>query len=113
MAEPQTEEESIGELLGRLVEDGKGFARAELGYYRTLATGKLRAAGLGLGLGVAALVLAGSAVTALLVGLILALATLVGPGWSTAIVIVGALALAGLLGWLAYRRLSTIFGSQP
>lgn len=113
MAEPQIEEEGIGELLGRLVEDGKGFARAEIGYYRALAIATLRAAGLGIGLGVAAVVLAGSAVTALLVGLILALATLIGPGWATLAVVVATLALAGLLGWLGYRRIGSAFGGKP
>ena len=60
----------------------------------------------GLILGIAALVIALSTVTALLVGLILTLATLVGPGFATLIVLVGALAIAGLLGWLAYRHIA-------
>jgi hypothetical protein len=107
-----TEEEGVGELLTRLVEDGKGFARAELGYYRVLVTSKLREAGAGIGLAAAALVLACSALTALLVGLVLSLATLVGPGWATAIVVVAALAIAGLLGWLGYRHLTRVFGGK-
>lgn len=111
MAEPETE--SIGELIGRLVEDSKRYAHAEIGYYRTLAASKLGEAKHGLILGVAALVIALCAVTALLVGLILALATLVGPGWATLIVIVGALALSALLGWLAYKSIQRLFGSKP
>ncbi len=111
MAEPETEE-SIGALIGRLVEDGKGYARAEIGYYRTLAVSKLGEARSGVILGVAALVIALCAVTALLVGLILSLATLVGPGWATLIVIVAALALSALLGWLAYKRFQRMFGSK-
>lgn len=113
MVEPEAQEESIGELLGRLVEDGKGFARAELSYYRTLGTGKLAEAKAPAIFGAAALVIALSAVTALLVGLILTLATLVGPGLATLIVILATLALAGLLGWLAYQRVSRMFGSKP
>lgn len=113
MAEPEAQEESIGALVGRLVEDGKGYARAEIGYYRALAASKLGEARAGLILGTAALVIALCAVTALLVGLILALSTLVGPGFATLIVIVGALVLAALLGWLAYRHISRLFGSAP
>ncbi len=113
MDAPETQEESIGALIGRLVEDGKGFARAEIGYYRTLATSKLGEAKGGLIFGAAALVIALSAVTALLVGLILSLATLVGPGLATLIVILTALALSGLLGWLAYKRILRLFGSEP
>lgn len=108
MGEP--EEESIGELIGRLVEDGKGVARAEIDYYRALAATKVGEARAGLILGIAALVIALCSVTALLVGLILSLAPLVGPGLATLIVIVVALALASLLGWLAYRHLARLFG---
>jgi hypothetical protein len=113
VAEPEQQEESIGALIGRLVEDGKGYARAEIGYYRTLAISKLGEAKAGLIFGVTALVIALCTVTALLVGLILSLAPLVGPGFATLIVILGALALAGLLGWLAYRQISRLFGSKP
>jgi len=111
--EPDTQEESIGVLIGRLVEDGKSYAQAEIGYYRTLAASKLAEARLGLIFGVAALVIALCSVTALLVGLILSLAGFVGPGWATLIVILVALALASLLGWLAYRRIQRLFGNKP
>jgi hypothetical protein len=112
VAEPNTQEEGIGELLTRLAEDGKGFARAEIAYYRTLATSKLAEAQTGLILGVTALVIALSALTALLVGLILTLETLVGPGLATLIVILAALAVAGLLGWLAYRHFRRMFEAK-
>jgi hypothetical protein len=48
----------------------------------------------------------------LLVGLILSLMPLIGPALATLIVIVVALALAGLLGWLAYRQMARLFGSD-
>jgi len=105
-------EESIGELIGRLVEDGKGVARAEIGYYRTLLASKLGEAKAGLILGTVALVIALCSVTALLVGLILSLTPLVGPWLATLVVIVLALALAALLGWLAYRHFQRMFGSK-
>ena len=112
MQEPQIQEESIGELLGRLVEDGKGYARAEIGYYRTLVTSKLGDAKAGVAMGAVALVLVLSAIGALLVGLILTLETLVGPGFATLIVIGVTLVLAGLLGWLAYRHIARVFGAS-
>jgi hypothetical protein len=111
VAEPD-KQESVGALLSRLVEDGKSFARAEIGYYRTLAIAKLGEATGGLVLGMVALVLLLSAVTALLVGLILTLATLVGPGFATLIVILATLLVAGLLGWLAYRHMLRVFGGK-
>ncbi|TGX56106.1 phage holin family protein [Sphingomonas gei] len=111
MAEPETE--SIGALIGRLVEDGKGYAHAEIGYYRTLALSKLGEAKSGIVLGLVALVIALCTVTALLVGLIFSLATLVGPGWATLIVILAALALSALLGWMAYKRFQRMLGSKP
>ena len=110
MDEPGTQDEGIGALLGRLVEDGKGYARAEIAYYRALAADKLAEARAGALLGGAALLLALAAAVALVVGLVLTLATLVGPGWATLIVVTLALALAGLLGWLAYRRFRRMFG---
>lgn len=113
MAQPDLQEESIGELLGRLADDGKSFARAEVGYYRTLTTRKLGEAKTGLIFGVAALVLALSAITALLVGLILSLATLIGPGLATLAVVLGTLLVAGLLGWLAYKQMLRVAGSKP
>lgn len=112
MIPPEPQEESVGALFGRLVEDGKGFARAELTYYRILLTGKLGEAGVGIGFGVAALVLGCSAFTALLVGLILSLATLIGPGLATLAVVLVTLAITGLLGWLAYKRVMRVFGGD-
>nr|WP_246352151.1 phage holin family protein [Sphingomonas xinjiangensis] len=97
-------------MFGRLVEDGKSFARAEIGYYRVLLTGKLGEASVGIGFGVAAFALACSAVTALLVGLILSLATLIGPGLATLAVVIVTLSVAGLLGWFAYKHLMRVFG---
>lgn len=108
--DPEQGEESIGTLIGRLTEDGKRYARAEIGYYKLLATTKLREAGLGIGFGLVALVLLCSTLTALLVGVILALVPLVGAGWATAIVVVAALLIAGLFGWIAYRQIAKAFG---
>lgn len=96
MASHKPDEESIGALFARLVEDAKRYARAELGYYRTLAAERLGDVRNGLIAGTVALVLGFSAIIALLVGLVLALAPLVGPLGATAIVVGVALAIVGL-----------------
>lgn len=112
MTDQDRPEEGIGTLFGRLAEDGKEFARAEVAYYRALANDKVGPLKSGLIFGVAALVIAWSALTALLVGLILTLATLMGPGLATLLVVLVALALAGLLGWMAWSHLRRLGGED-
>lgn len=72
-------EESIGDLFGRLVEDGRAYARAELDLVRQIARHRAARARSGL----IALALGGvlllSSLTALVLALVLGLATLIGP----------------------------------
>jgi hypothetical protein len=105
-------EESIGALVGRLADDARAYVHAEADYYRTLATERLGEARVGLALGSAALLLGLAAAIALIVGLVLTLATLVGPGWATLIVVLITSAIATGLGWLAYRRIAGVFRDQ-
>ena len=94
----------IGQLFSQLVDDGKRYARAEVEFYKAKAADKaqpLKAAAFYAGI---AVTLALSAVTALLVGLILALQTLVGPLAATLIVVLVTLVIAGSLGYLAYKK---------
>jgi hypothetical protein len=75
----EPKEESIGELLGRLAADGRAFVRAEVGVYKTIAARRIKRARNGLiALAIGALLLVCS-VTAFLFGLVLWLATLIGP----------------------------------
>ncbi len=103
---------SIAELAARLIADARAWVQAEIALLKcrggTLA-GALRTAVILL---VVALVLASLALIALAVGLVLALATLVGPGWATAIVVVALLAAAGLCGWLGIGRIRQAFKDQ-
>jgi len=72
-------DESIGALLGRLAEDGRTFVRAEVGVYKAIAARRLARARNGLiALAIGAVLLICS-ITALLFGLVLWLATLIGP----------------------------------
>lgn len=102
----------VGDAIVQVAEDARAYAMAQVDVAKAVATARLRAAKLGLILGVAAIFLAGSALTALLVGLIMALSTRTGPLLATAIVVVAVLAIAGLLGKLAASRLSRAFGGD-
>lgn len=106
-------EESIGALVGRLADDARAYAGAEVAYYRTLATERLSEARGGLALGAVALLLALAGAIALIVGLVLTLSSLVGPGAATLIVVALTAGIAAGVGWLAYRRLSAVFRSKP
>jgi hypothetical protein len=109
----QPDDKSIGELLQQLVENGRAYADAEIGYYKTLFRSKLRDARAMLWMGAVAMALALAAAVALVVGLVLTLAPIVGPGFATLIVVAAFLAIAGLLGWLAWTRVKRIFKEKP
>lgn len=111
MDAPQTEDAGIGALIGQLTEDAKDYARAELDYYKALARVKvaeLKGAAIAAML---ALALALAAAIGLIVGAILTLATLVGPGWATLIVVGISLVFAALLGWAAARGVQRVMGA--
>jgi hypothetical protein len=75
----EPKEESIGELIGRLSEDGKAFVKAEIGVYKAIAARRAARARNGLiALAIGAVLLITS-ITALLLGLVLWLSTLIGP----------------------------------
>ena len=75
----EPKEESIGELIGRLTEDGRAFVKAEVDVYKAIAARRMGRARNGLiALTIGAVLLICS-VTALLLGLVLWLATLIGP----------------------------------
>lgn len=94
----------IGQLFSQLVDDGKRYARAEVELYKAKAQEKAEPVKWAAIFGGTAVVLALSAVTALLVGLILSLTPQVGPFGATLIVVVVTFAIAGLLGYLAYKQ---------
>ena len=88
-------DESISDLVGRLVEDGRRYARAELDLVREIArhrAGKARSGFVALAIGIIALL---SAVTALLLGLVLGLATLIGP-------LLAGIAISAILAGIGY-----------
>ena len=73
------EEKPIGELFGKLIDDGKAYAKAEIGLAKATAEAKANAAKKPALLGAAALLFLIAGVVVLCMTLALALATLVGP----------------------------------
>lgn len=98
------EDRPIGEMVGRLIDDGKAYARAEVELARARVdqqVDRFRPVAI---LGAAAALCAFAAVIALTMTIVLALASLLGPlaGGLAATILIGALAV--LLGWLAKQR---------
>lgn len=89
-------EESIGELLGRLADDGRAYVKAEVGVYRAIAARRAARAKSGLIALAAGAVLMITSVTALLLGLVLWLATLIGP-LLAGVAVAAALILTGFI----------------
>jgi Putative Actinobacterial Holin-X, holin superfamily III len=100
------EERPIGELVHELIEDGKAYARAEIGLAKAIATAKGKALILPAALFGAAFIFALAAVTALAVGVVLGLAKFIGPFAAGFIGLVIFAAIAGGLGWYGAQRLS-------
>ena len=102
---PAQPERPIGDLVQQLTEEGKAYARAELGLAKTIAAAKARALALPAGLFGAARLLAQAAVTVLAVGVFAALYWLFGAilAGFVAFLIFGG--LAGGLIWYALQRM--------
>lgn len=98
-------ERPIGELIHELIEEAKGYARAEIGLARVIAGTKAKALALPAALFAAALLVALAAVSALAFGALLALSRFLGPLLAG---VAGLLIFAGVaagLGWYGYQRL--------
>lgn len=103
--QPDDNDDSFVTLFTRLVDNAEGFVRAELRLYRANLFNRLAEARSGIFLALAALLLAQSAVIALLVGLVVILRRPLGATGATLTVVGGAIAIAALLGWLALGRI--------
>ena len=105
--DPRPEQDRrIGDLVHELIEEGKAYARAEIDLAKAIAMAKGKALILPAILFGTAFILALAGVTALAVGVVMALAKFIGP---LAAGFIGMLifgAIAGLLGWYGAQRLS-------
>ena len=100
----QPPDQPVGELISRVLEDGKAYAIAELNVVKAMAEEKVSAFKLPAIALVAALLVSQAAIIVLALGITMALATLIGPLLAG---IVGFLVfggLAGALGWWAFTK---------
>jgi type III secretory pathway component EscS len=96
----------LGVLIGQLTEDARALAQAEVKLLKSRALDLFRRSRIAIILLVIAACLAFASVVALMLGLVLALAPLVGAALAGVILMVGGLVFAALLGWLAVRLLA-------
>ena len=89
-------EESIGGLITRLIDDGKAYARAELDVFKQIARHRAARAKTGAGLLGIGIVFLLCALQALVLALVLGLATWIGP-FGAGMTIFAIFALIGLL----------------
>jgi hypothetical protein len=99
------EERPVGELVHELIENGKAYARAEIGLLKAIATAKGKAVAIPAALFVAALFIGMAAINALVVGVVIALETFIGPLAGGFVGMLIFAAVAGLLGWAGYAKL--------
>jgi hypothetical protein len=93
-------------LLRRLIEDARNVARAEIRLFKARAFDLVRRSRIAILLLIVALLAVQGAVVALMVGLVLQLAPMVGAAWAGVIVMAVLLFIAGLLAWSALRQFS-------
>ncbi|MEA1082759.1 phage holin family protein [Sphingomonas sp. CD22] len=104
--QPMTEDESIATLVTQLVDDARGLAGAEVALVKARVGERASAYKNAVVFFVVAAVLALAGLIALLVGLILSLATLIGPGLATAAVVIAVFAIAAVLAIIGKGRLA-------
>jgi hypothetical protein len=99
------QEDGIGDLVHRLVEDGKAYARAEVDLYKTIGTEKVRSLKTPVILLVTAVLLAHAAFLALVATLFVALALVMNDALAGLVTVLILGALAGITGYLGVKRL--------
>jgi hypothetical protein len=98
------EERPVGDLVHKLVEDGKAYAKAELDLAKVIATANGKALAVPAALIGAALLFAIAAIGALATGVVLALAEVMNPLLAGLITLLLFGAIAGGLGYLAAAK---------
>ena len=101
----EADEAPIGDLVGRLIDDGKGYARAELNLVKAMAGAKVNAAKLPVILFGAAVLFVIAGVVVLCMTFALALATIMGPLAGGLVATLISFGIAGLLAFVAVNKL--------
>jgi hypothetical protein len=96
----------IGGLFGQLIEDSRALARAEVKLFKSKAFALARRSRSAVILLLVSACLAFASLVALMLGLVLQLAPIVGPAFAGLILLAIGLMIAGLLAWLAIRLLA-------
>lgn len=110
---PPPVSETLHENITRLIGDVKAVVATERAYWRArIRYSKSLAKQTALLFG-AAIALASSAFTALILGTLLVLSARIGPIWATITVTLVTLALSALLAWLALRRARKLTFNTP
>jgi hypothetical protein len=97
-------ERPISELVHELVEEGKGYAKAEIDLAKAIALAKARALAWPAGLIFAAMLVAQSAVTVFAIGVYAALYWVMGAILAGFVAFLIFSALAGAIAWYAVQR---------
>lgn len=103
---PRPGEEGVATLVSRLVDDSRTLVSAEVALYKAKASERVSAYTSAIIFFAIAGVLALAALIALLVGLILSLATLIGPLGATAVVVGVVLLIAGILAMVGKKKMA-------
>lgn len=105
-------DESIATLLSRVLADAEHVARAEIELQKAKVVARIDEARNGVFLLLASVATGSVALTALVVGVLMVLTPLIGPGGATAIVVGTLVLVSALLGWLAMRHFKLLFGAS-
>ena len=101
-------EPSVGELVQKLLDDGKAYAQSEFNLAKTIATAKIGALKLPAILFVAAFLFLQVAVTLVGITIYFSLLPLIGPLLGGIIAILVTLGIAAGLGWFGVRKVREI-----
>jgi fatty acid desaturase len=104
-----TSRPSVPELFARLIADVRAWVQAEIALLKSRSGALVSSLRAAIFLITAAAVLATVGLFAMAIGLIMALATVIGPAWATVIVVVTLFTLAALFGWLGWKRIDAVF----
>lgn len=106
MAFSEFDQASVGTLVSQLASDARAFAQAEVDVVKAKALEKVGRYRTAVIFFAVAGVLAFAALIAMLVGLIETIATVLGPGYATLIVVGATFALAAVLAFIGKGRLA-------
>lgn len=102
--------EPLGGLFTKLVDRARDAARAEVAYYRGIATAKAGEAAIPIGLLVAALFVAQASLTTLIIAIGAGIAMWIGVPAGLAVGALLGFAVTGLLAWIATAKFKAIGG---